>query len=481
MQTLVSAPTNETRTISLLDVRFHEGLMILGLNDPPANTLSFDMIEEFDAILDTFFADRLLHAMLITGIGENYFCGGVNISMLKFADGDFANAFVRYAAEVFARIETASKPIVSAVNGHAMGGGLELALTTRYRFIKDADFQVGLPETRLGVIPGLGGTQRLRNTIGRHRSFRYLSEARLFSPNHALALGLFHRKLPAKQFLERAIDETLRLFPKTVSTVDTPRSRLRHSTTTPLDISHSGSIATVRMGGALCNSVELLRRLSATITLASKEPTIHCLVLDWRNIALYEPLEDREKEYLDYICSRLEKFPGLTVWMDEWKPKRDDPIDPHDPLIANTITAEIAFACDLRYVSHSDLSLLEKAPLATQMMSKRLNCALTELGISLPGGPQVTVKNASEFELVQLFEAQNFVETIRSQLSRYLPPVGARRAIVQIKHALIQGQKTDFLTGAYIERVLQAPLLTSLDASEGMTAYLGKRNAQFQE
>lgn len=481
MQTLASSPISEIRNISLLDVRYIEGLMIVGLNDPPANTLTFDMIEEFDEILDIFFTDRHLHAMLITGIGENYFCGGVNISMLKFADGDFAAAFVRYAAEVFARIETASKPIVSAVNGHATGGGLELALTTRYRFIKDAEFQVGLPETRLGVIPGLGGTQRLRNTMGRHRSFRYLSEARLFSPDHAMALSLFHRKLPAKQFLERAVDETLRLFPQIVSTVTARAPVKRHSMTTPFDITRYESIAIIRMDQTHSNPSDLLRRLSATVSVASKDPTIHCLVLDWRDMNLVESLDDHEKDYLDYVCLRLENFPGLIVWMEAWKPNQPITTDPQSPLFGDTITAEIAFACDLRYVSHDDLSSLAQIPLTTGVMSKRLNCALTEMGVLLPGGPQATVNEASEFELVQLFETPNFIETVRSQLSRYLPPLGARRAIVQIKNALIQGQKTDFLTGAYIERVLQTPLLSSVDAREGMTAYLAKRNARFQE
>src|SRR6187401_1304494 len=142
-----------------------EGVLTITLDDPPANTYSYEMMQELDAAILSARMDAAVHVIVVTGAGEKFFCAGANIAMLKDADPAFKYYFCLHANETLNRLEQTPKLVIAALNGHTVGGGLEIAMAADIRIaLKDAG-KVGLPEVKLGVLPGSGGTQRLSRLV----------------------------------------------------------------------------------------------------------------------------------------------------------------------------------------------------------------------------------------------------------------------------------------------------------------------------
>src|ERR1700733_9227786 len=144
-----------------------DGLRVLPLTGPPANTYSYDMMRELDAAILDARMDRAVHAILLTGAGDKFFCAGANIGMLKDADPEFKYYFCLHANETLTRLEQTPKLVIAALNGHTVGGGLEVARAADLRVAKKDAGKIGLPEVALGVLPGTGGTQRLTRLLGK--------------------------------------------------------------------------------------------------------------------------------------------------------------------------------------------------------------------------------------------------------------------------------------------------------------------------
>src|SRR5262245_10478696 len=151
------------------------GVAVLTLNDPPANTYSYEMMLQLDeAILRARF-DENIHVILLTGAGEKFFCAGANIKMLQSVTPEFKYYFCLHANETLNRLEQTPKLVVAAINGHCVGGGLEVALAADVRIAKKGAGKIGLPEVGLGVLPGTGGTQRLPRLVGKARAFELMA------------------------------------------------------------------------------------------------------------------------------------------------------------------------------------------------------------------------------------------------------------------------------------------------------------------
>src|SRR5215468_8021657 len=177
-------------TTTLVNASKHEGVMVLELSNPPANTYSYEMMRELDAhVLDARF-DESVHVLLITGAGDKFFCAGADIGMLQTASPHFKYNFCLHANETLCRLEQTPKLVIAAVNGHCVGGGLEIALACDLRIARANAGKVGLPEVTLGVLPGTGGTQRLARTVGRAKAIELMVEGKTVSPTEAHALGL---------------------------------------------------------------------------------------------------------------------------------------------------------------------------------------------------------------------------------------------------------------------------------------------------
>src|SRR5512143_1169454 len=152
---------------ALVNYMTEKGVAVLTLNDPPVNAYSYEMLKELDsAILEARF-DNDVHVIVLTGHGEKFFCAGANINMLKEADETFKYYFCLHANETLCRLEQTPKLVVAALNGHTVGGGLEVALACDLRIARKGPYQIGLPEVGLGVLPGTGGTQRLARVVGK--------------------------------------------------------------------------------------------------------------------------------------------------------------------------------------------------------------------------------------------------------------------------------------------------------------------------
>src|SRR5215472_11567140 len=178
---------------TLVNYSTEKGVALLTLNDPPVNAYTYEMFKELDScILEARF-DNDVHVIVVTGHGDKYFCAGANINMLREADPTFKYYFCLHANETLSRLEQTPKLTIAALNGHTVGGGLEIALACDLRILRDGPFQIGLPEVNLGVLPGTGGTQRLARLIGRGRAMELICEGSTLSANDALQAGIVNK------------------------------------------------------------------------------------------------------------------------------------------------------------------------------------------------------------------------------------------------------------------------------------------------
>ena len=167
-----------------------ESYALITLNRPPANAISEQLITEVNAALNSVQTDDSVRAVIITGAGEKIFCGGADLGS-AFSGGD-VEQFIRFGNSVMRKIERFPKPVIAAINGHAMGGGMEMAMACHLRLMKETA-RMGQTESNLGIIPGYGGTQRLPRLIGRTKALEFLLLGTQIPAPECLALGLVNR------------------------------------------------------------------------------------------------------------------------------------------------------------------------------------------------------------------------------------------------------------------------------------------------
>ncbi len=178
-----------------------EGFAVLTLNRPPANAISQRLVQELNAALGEVEADDAVRAVILTGSGDRIFCAGADLGS-AFEGGD-VGSFIRFGNSVLRRIERFGKPVIAALNGHALGGGCEIAMACHLRLLKDGA-RMGQTETNLGIIPGFGGTQRLPRLIGRTKALEFMILGTQIPSAECLALGLVNRLCPEGETLNEA-------------------------------------------------------------------------------------------------------------------------------------------------------------------------------------------------------------------------------------------------------------------------------------
>src|ERR1700674_309782 len=186
------ATTQALGTRELVKYRVEEGIAIFEMDDPPANTYTYEMMQQLDTAILTARMDENVHVILIRGTGEKFFSAGASIPVLTKADPTFKYYFCLHANETLSRLEQTPKLVIAALNGHTVGGGLEIALACDIRIAKKEGGKIGLPEVNLGVLPGTGGTQRFARVIGRAKALELMATGRTFSFEEALEIGLIH-------------------------------------------------------------------------------------------------------------------------------------------------------------------------------------------------------------------------------------------------------------------------------------------------
>lgn len=194
---------------TLVNYATEKGVAVLTLNDAPENAFTHEMFKELDAcVLEARFDDDV-HVLVITGHGDKHFSTGASLNMLKEADETFKYYFYLHANETMLRLESTPKLVIAAINGQCVGGGFELALACDIRIARVGGFSVGLPEVNLGVLPGMGGTHRLTNLVGKGATMELLVEGRTLSVEEARTAGLIHKAWdadPHEAFMRRVLD-----------------------------------------------------------------------------------------------------------------------------------------------------------------------------------------------------------------------------------------------------------------------------------
>jgi enoyl-CoA hydratase len=176
--------------MSRLRTQASDGVFTITLDDPPANTYSYAMMQELDAAILAARMDGAVHVIVITGAGEKFFCAGANIGMLQDADPTFKYYFCLHANETLNRLEQTPKLVIAALNGHTVGGGLEVAMAADIRIARQGAGKIGMPEVALGVLPGTGGTQRFARLVGKARAIEMMAMGALMSFEDAHGIGL---------------------------------------------------------------------------------------------------------------------------------------------------------------------------------------------------------------------------------------------------------------------------------------------------
>lgn len=199
--------------MSLVEYSVKDGLVIFELNDPPANTYTYEMMQELDSCILKARMDEKVHVIIMTGKGDKFFSAGANIKMLATANPVFKYYFCLHANETLTRLEQTPKLVIAALNGHTVGGGLEIALAADIRLAKKDAGKVGLPEVTLGVLPGTGGTQRLGRLIGKSRAIEMMATGKLFSFEEAQTLGIVNHVLEANGFWEKVLEYARQFTP----------------------------------------------------------------------------------------------------------------------------------------------------------------------------------------------------------------------------------------------------------------------------
>src|SRR3989441_8675891 len=199
----LTQPKVEQKT--LVRYRVETGLGILELDDPPANTYTHDMMRQRDeAILQALFDDNV-HVIVLRGHGDKFFSAGANIAYLNSIPPRYKSFFCLHANETLNRLEHTPKLTIAALNGHTVGGGLEIAMACDLRLAKENAGKIGLPEVNLGVLPGTGGTQRLARIVGKARAIEMMVKGETFSFDKAKELGLVHEVFPADEYWDQVM------------------------------------------------------------------------------------------------------------------------------------------------------------------------------------------------------------------------------------------------------------------------------------
>ena len=186
-----------------------DGVALLTLDDPPANTYTYEMMQHLDGAVLRARMDDDVQVIVITGAGEKFFSAGANIQMLSQVTPGFKYCFCLHANETLNRLEHTPKLVIAALNGHTVGGGLEIAMAADLRIARKEAGKIGLPEVNLGVLPGTGGTQRLSRIVGKSRAIELMVTGDTFDFDRAEQLGLVNQILEAgsrDEFLGKVLE-----------------------------------------------------------------------------------------------------------------------------------------------------------------------------------------------------------------------------------------------------------------------------------
>jgi enoyl-CoA hydratase/carnithine racemase len=438
-----------------VEVRLEGAIAIVTINDPPANTLTYHLVLQLEEAFVDVLLDPGVRAVVITGAGSRFFCGGVNITMLANVSDHYKSNFLVYAGEVFQLIEGSEALVVAAINGHVTGGGLEVGLVADRRVATEGSYNFGFPEVRLGVIPGLGGTQRLARLVGHRRALELITHGEFLPVTEAKRLGIIDAVLPRSAFLAKALEYTEEQLashpPRTGQYIE--RGAWRAGAAGLAGYERQGKLGVIKLTTAhkAATPLQALWSLNQAILAARYDEEAEALLIVFGPGAL-GPQDTPDcgdgaaSKYAKYIGQRIQNTPRLCALGFE------GPLGP--------LASELALACDFRLI-----------PVGSPAHAPLFNIAPNEL---------LTVELARERGLVRVQAADSWPSSALDWMSRFTSPRAAAKAIGYAKLAIVRGTQFPEEAGRLLEWHLQEQLFRGPDASEGMRAYLEKRTPTFR-
>ena len=202
----ITQPITAEDTKHLVKYRTDAGVAVIEMNDPPANTYTHEMMRQLDDAILKARMDNDVYVILLTGAGEKFFSAGANIKVLSSVDPTFKYYFCLHANETLLRLEHTPKLVIAALNGHTVGGGLEIAMAADIRIARKDSGKIGLPEINLGVLPGTGGTQRLSRLVGKSKAIELMVTGNTFSFEEAMEYGIINDLYDRENFMENIME-----------------------------------------------------------------------------------------------------------------------------------------------------------------------------------------------------------------------------------------------------------------------------------
>jgi len=206
-------PASAEVTKQLVNYQTEGGVAVIEMCDPPANTYTYEMNRQLDDCILKARMDNDVHVIVLTGAGEKFFSAGANIKMLASVDPTFKYYFCLHANETLLRLEHTPKLVIAALNGHCVGGGLEIAMAADIRIARQDAGKIGLPEVNLGVLPGTGGTQRLSRILGKYKAIELMVTGRTFSFDEAKQMGLVTEVIEGTEFMTKVMEYARQFCP----------------------------------------------------------------------------------------------------------------------------------------------------------------------------------------------------------------------------------------------------------------------------
>jgi enoyl-CoA hydratase len=200
-------------TKPLVHYRNEAGVAVITMDDPPANTYTYEMNRQLDDAILRARMDNDAFVIVLTGAGDKFFSAGANIKMLASVDPTFKYYFCLHANETLLRLEHTPKLVIAALNGHTVGGGLEIAMAADLRIARRDAGKLGLPEVNLGVLPGTGGTQRMSRLIGKSKAIELIVTGNTFSFEEAKEFGIINDIFERENFMENILEYARQFCP----------------------------------------------------------------------------------------------------------------------------------------------------------------------------------------------------------------------------------------------------------------------------
>jgi len=205
------------------------------LNHPKANSYDIHFMQDLDAAIDAHIANDAVKVVVMKSDLEKFFSAGADIKAFQANSTADNMKMIRFAHTALRKIGTSSKVFIAAINGHALGGGFEMALACDLRFAAEGDYRMGLPEVTLGLLPGNGGTQRLPRLVGATRALEMMITGRTITPAEAVQIGMVNRLFPAGELLAGTMKYARKLASSATLAVGRIKQAVMEGMDLPLD------------------------------------------------------------------------------------------------------------------------------------------------------------------------------------------------------------------------------------------------------